>query len=93
MISIRSRRTQSKRRCGSTSDRAEAIIDLLPKRTPVADYPIRALFTVIWDTSLRIGTMWRLEVPKHYKPGDDVLRISENIDKSRYARSLLTCPH
>jgi hypothetical protein len=44
-----------------TSDQAEAIIDLLPERTPVADYPIRALFTVIWDTSLRIGTMWRDE--------------------------------
>ena len=75
-----------------TSDQAEAIIDLLPERTPVADYPIRALFTVIWDTSLRIGTMWRLEVPKHYKRGDDVLRISEEIDKSRYARAVPLTP-
>jgi len=75
-----------------TSEQAEAIIDLLPERTPVAGYPIRALFTVIWDMSLRIGTMWRLEVPKHYKHGDDVLRISENIDKSRYARSLPLAP-
>ena len=75
-----------------TSDQAEAIIDLLPERTPVADYPIRALFTVIWDTSLRIGTMWRLEVPKHYKRGDDVLRISQDIDKSRYARSVPLTP-
>jgi len=75
-----------------TSDQAEAIIALLPERTPVADYPIRALFTVIWDTSLRIGTMWRLEVPKHYKRGDDVLRISQDIDKSRYARSVPLTP-
>ena len=30
--------------------------------------------------------------PKHYKRGDDVLRISENIDKSRYARSVPLTP-
>jgi len=75
-----------------TTEQAEAIIAHLPERTPVAGYPIRALFTVIWDTSLRIGTMWRLEVPKHYKRGDDVLRISGDIDKSRYARSLPLTP-
>jgi integrase len=75
-----------------TSEQAEAIIDLLPERTPVAGHPIKALFTVIWDTSLRIGTMWRLEVPKHYKRGDDVLRISQDIDKSRYARSVPLTP-
>ena len=75
-----------------TNEQAEAIVAHLPERTPVAGYPIQALFTVIWDTSLRIGTMWRLEVPKHYKRGDDVLRISENIDKSRYARSVPLTP-
>jgi integrase len=79
-------------RVALSTEQAEAIIAQLPERTPVAGYPIRALFTVIWDTSLRIGTMWRLEVPKHYKRGDDVLRISENIDKSRYARSLPLTP-
>jgi integrase len=36
--------------------------------------------------------MWRLEVPKHYKRGDDVLRISQDIDKSRYARSVPLTP-
>ena len=36
--------------------------------------------------------MWRLEVPKHYKRGDDVLRISQDVDKSRYARSLPLTP-
>jgi integrase len=36
--------------------------------------------------------MWRLEVPKHYKRGDDVLRISQDIDKSRYASSLPLTP-
>ena len=78
---------RDKVRVSLTSEQAEAIIDFLPDRTPVAGHPIKALFTVIWDTSLRIGTMWRLEVPKHYKRGDDVLRISQEIDKSRYARS------
>ncbi len=83
---------RDKVRVSLTTEQAEAIIDLLPERTPVAGYPIRALFTVIWDTSLRIGTMWRLEVPKHYKPGDDVLRISENIDKSNALSSLRRSP-
>jgi integrase len=83
---------RDKVRVSLTSEQAEAIIDLLPERTPVAGHPIKALFTVIWDTSLRIGTMWRLEVPKHYKHGDDVLRISQDIDKSRYARSVPLTP-
>ena len=83
---------RDKVRVSLTSEQAEAIIDVLPDRTPAAGYPIRALFTVIWDTSLRIGTMWRLEVPKHYKRGDDVLWISEDIDKSRYARSVPLTP-
>ena len=83
---------RDKVRVSLTSEQAEAIIDLLPERTPVAGHPIKALFTVIWDTSLRIGTMWRLEVPKHYKRGDDVLRISEEIDKSRYARAVPLTP-
>jgi len=83
---------RDKVRAPLTSEQAEAIIDVLPDRTPAAGYLIRALFTVIWDTSLRIGTMWRLEVPKHYKRGDDVLRISGDIDKSRYARSLPLTP-
>ena len=83
---------RDKVRVSLTSEQAEAIIDFLPDRTPVAGHPIKALFTVIWDTSLRIGTMWRLEVPKHYKRGDDVLRISQDVDKSRYARSLPLTP-
>jgi len=36
--------------------------------------------------------MWLLEVPKHYKRGDDVLRISQEIDKSRYAQSVPLTP-
>jgi len=83
---------RDKVRVALTSEQAEAIIDLLPERTPRAGYPIKALFTVIWDTSLRIGTMWRLEVPKHYKRGDDALQISKDIDKSRYARAVPLTP-
>ena len=83
---------RDKVRVSLTSEQAEAIIAFLPERTPVAGHPIKALFTVIWDTSLRIGTMWRLEVPKHYKPGDDALQISEDIDKSRYARAVPLTP-
>ena len=83
---------RAKVRVSLTSEQAEAILAALPEHTPVAGYPIKALFTVIWDTSLRIGTMWRLEAPKHYKRGDDVLRISGDIDKARYARAVPLTP-
>ena len=83
---------RTKVRVSLTSEQAEAILALLPEHTPVAGYPIKALFTVIWDTSLRIGTMWRLEAPKHYKRGDDMIRISDDIDKSRYGRAVPLTP-
>ena len=41
--------------------------------------------TVIWETSLRIGTMKQLKTPEHYRTGADALTIIEGIDKNRYA--------
>ena len=71
-----------------TPEQAEAILALLPERTERGSHPIKALFTVIWDTTLRIGTMWRLECPKHFQRNDPELRITADIDKSRYVRVL-----
>ncbi len=64
-----------------------AILAALPLRTRYG-HPVRALFTVMWETSLRIGTLRRLKVPEHYAKGADSLRITQDIDKARYARRM-----
>ena len=75
-----------------TSEQALAIIEALPERSVNKGYPVRALFQTIWDTALRIGTIWRLEVPRHYRKGSDHFEITRDIDKNRYARSISLHP-
>ena len=74
-----------------TADEVEALIRALPVRTRYG-HSVRALFTTIWETSLRIGTMQRLRVPEHYRKGATGLRIGERIDKARYARKIPLTP-
>jgi len=70
-----------------SAEECEAILAALPVRTRYG-HPVRALFTVMWETSLRIGTLRRLKVPEHYAQGADSLRITQDIDKARYARRM-----
>ena len=70
-----------------SAEECEAILAALPVRTRYG-HPVRALFTVMWETSLRIGTLRRLKVPEHYTKGADALRITQDIDKARYARRI-----
>jgi len=70
-----------------TANEVEALLRALPVRTRYG-HPVRALFTTIWETSLRIGTMQRLSAPEHYAKGAKALRIGERIDKARYARKI-----
>jgi len=74
-----------------SASEVEALIAALPVRTPYGHH-VRALFTAIWETSLRIGTMRRLSAPEHYRKGAEALRITEDIDKSRYARRIPLTP-
>jgi site-specific recombinase XerD len=67
-----------------SASEVEALIAELPVRTRYGHH-VRALFTAIWETSLRIGTMRRLSAPEHYCKGAEALRITEDIDKARYA--------
>jgi len=74
-----------------TANEVEALLRALPVRTRYG-HPVRALFTTIWETSLRIGTMQRLSAPEHYRKGAKGLRIGERIDKARYARRIPLTP-
>jgi len=70
-----------------TANEVEALLRALPVRTRYG-HPVRALFTTMWETSLRIGTLQRLSVPEHYRKGAKGLHIGERIDKARYARKI-----
>lgn len=65
----------------------EAILEALPEETR-AGHPSKAFFTVMWETALRKGSLFRLRIPKHYRKGDKELRITRDIDKARYQREL-----
>jgi integrase len=70
---------------------AEAIVAALPDRSPHGR-PIKALFTILWDTGLRIEGVEKLSVPEHYEPSNRVLRVTEEIDKNGYGRDLPLTP-
>jgi hypothetical protein len=51
-------------------------------------YPVRARFIVAWETALRPATLNRLRAPVHYRRGQEVLVIENDIDKARFRREL-----
>lgn len=63
--------------------------DLGRKRSyKVKLFPIRARFVFGYETGLRPSTLDRLSVPEHYTKGSKVLRITPEIDKSRWGRDV-----
>lgn len=69
-------------------DQMEALLEALPERTRRYGNPARALFTVMWETGLRVGTLMRIEAPFDYRRGGTSLRIRPEIDKARFDRTL-----
>ena len=57
-----------------------AILDRLPERSR-AGHPVKAFATLAAELGIRRETMDKLEVPKHYEPGAEFLRVSADIDK------------
>lgn len=49
---------------------------------------VRDFLTVLWETGLRQSTLFRLEAPKHYRRGADVLNVTRDIDKAFDSRPL-----
>ncbi len=69
----------------------EAIVANLPARTKKGLRP-RAFYALMAETSLRKGTLERLEAPGDYRLGRQSLRIRDEIDKARFGRELPLTP-
>jgi integrase len=63
-----------------------AILHALPERSERWGHRIRAALYVMYQTSLRPGTIAALSVPENYAPGSRELRIWAEDDKGRYQR-------
>lgn len=59
-----------------------------PAKAVAGAFRVRDFFELLYETGLRPGTIARLEVPKHWKPGQRTLTITRDIDKVRYAREV-----
>lgn len=80
-----------------TPEQVEAIIEALPETVRATvrrgpKRPCRALFRVLWETGLRIGTLNRLEAPGDYRRGAAELVIRDAADKARYGRTIDLTP-
>lgn len=78
---------REQRRIDMTPAQAEALIAALPDRSR-RGHPARDMVALIWETTLRIATIQRLETPRHFTRGAKTLRITADIDKVRYAREV-----
>jgi site-specific recombinase XerD len=72
-------------------EHVEAFLAALPAWSAskkVERFAVRARFVLAYETSLRPSTLDRLEVPKHYRPGEKVLRLTPDADKVRWGRDV-----
>lgn len=87
----------TKVRVDMTPEQVEALIEALPETVRALERggpkrPCRALFRVLWETGLRIGTLRRLEAPGDYHRGAAELVIRDEADKARFGRTLDLTP-
>jgi integrase len=89
----------AKRRRGKPTpisvDQARSVISCLPEWSEsrrVPRFPIRGYFVVLFETTLRPGTLARLCIPEHYTRGARILKITDQIDKARFGRELPLTP-
>lgn len=84
--------TRKQVRVDLTREQIERIIENLPEwtinRTTRRRIPVRAFVTVMAETGLRKGTLYRLRAPEHYHRGARHLVITPDIDKARDGRPL-----
>lgn len=69
----------------------EAIIaklDTWSNSKKVAKFPIRARFIVAYETGLRPSTLDRIRAPLNYRSGAKTIRITADVDKSRWVREV-----
>lgn len=63
-----------------------AILDALPERASLGDYPVRARFIVAYETGLRPSLLDKLRAPDHYSHGATHLDIVALADKELWDR-------
>lgn len=80
------RREQKPGPIAMTEAEGWALIDRLPEGR------IRWRAIVLFETGLRPSTVEKLRAPQHYQRGAAALRISDDIDKARYGRTLPLSP-
>ncbi len=79
--------TYRKVRVDLTEAEVEAVLVELPERTRKG-FAMRAFFTLMYESTLRRGTLFELMTPQDYAPGRELLRIRDEIDKARYGREV-----
>ena len=70
-----------------TEQEIRAVLRRLPERSP-SGFHIRARFIVLYETGLRPTTVDALSVPEHWSLGAKSLRVTDDVDKEGFARSL-----
>lgn len=70
----------------------EAILAALPERSPRDGFVLLDYYIVAYETGLRPATLDALEAPRHWRPGEAVLRLTADIDKARYGREVDITP-
>jgi site-specific recombinase XerD len=84
---VTGKRAQPRRRVDMAAEIVERILAAMPVRTSFGN-PVRAFFRVLWETGLRRSTIRALSVPEHYTVGRAELRLTKEIDKARYDRTI-----
>jgi len=87
------RRAKQHMRVDLTREQMEALIAALPEHVRAREEgeparPCRALFRVLAETGLRIGTLYRLEAPRDYRHGASQLLVRDEADKAGWGRTL-----
>jgi|GEM_PF-668623 len=73
-------------------EQGRAIVEAMPvyleRKRGGRHIHLRAWFQFMLETGLRPKTINNLSVPEHYRPGDEYLRITDDIDKIAFGREL-----
>lgn len=80
-----------------TREQVEAFLAALPETSESSEnrsavFPIRDRFIVQYETGLRPSSLDRLRAPDHYRPGEAMLRLSDDTDKARWGRDVPLTP-
>lgn len=70
-----------------TEREIRAVIRALAERSPTG-FPVRARYVVLYETGLRPTTVDALSVPEHYSRGSPSLRLTDEVDKEGFARTV-----